>query len=87
VGCAEQASTGCGHPDGIARFGFAPVDDVARIDPNMAGQKTVRASPGDADCWFTQRMACRRAIRSSVEGWVEKIRIRLWPLNGLMINI
>ena len=30
--------------------------------------------------------ACKRAILSSVEGWVENMRMKLWPLNGLMIN-
>lgn len=31
--------------------------------------------------------ASSRAMRFSVEGWVEKSRISAWPLNGWMMNM
>src|ERR1035441_5980619 len=33
------------------------------------------------------QMACRRAMRSSVEGCVENRRMMLWPVKGLMMNM
>ena len=60
------------------------LDDVACEDPGMTGGYTVGSLAVDFD--FRQRIACRRAIRSSVEGCVEKSRISAWPLNGLTMN-
>src|SRR3954453_2603911 len=69
----------------FARLSAVPIDNVARENPGMTGGDPVGRLPVDAD--FVHRNACRRAIRSWVEGCVENSRIRLSPVNGLIINM
>src|SRR5579875_3329938 len=51
----------------------------------MTGGGAVRRLPVHAD--LVHRSACRRSMRSSVEGCVENSRIMVSPVNGLIMNI
>ena len=67
-----------------ARLGAAPVDYVTGKDPWMPRGDAAGAFPVDAN--FDQRIACSRAMRSAVEGWVENRFAHIPALNGLMMN-
>ena len=82
---AEGAAALVGDLDGLAGLGAVAVHDVAGEDPRVAGGDPVGRLPVYPD--FVHRIACRRAMRSSVEGWVEKRRMIDWPVNGLMMNM
>ena len=87
---ADDPALGVGHTDGVAGLGIAAIGDVARKDPGMAAGRAI----GSLAVYFDEiqralyrrrryaspRMASRRAIRSSVEGWVENRRVMPpWP--------
>src|ERR1019366_3206241 len=85
---AQRASPRVGDPHRLARLGAIAIGDIARENPGVTAGHAVRALAADAD--FIRRIhraACKRAIRSSVEGWVENRRMMLWPEKGLMINM
>src|SRR3954454_19071422 len=82
---AERASAGVRDLDSLPRLDAVPFCNVAGKNPGMTGGDPIGRLPVDAD--FLHRNACRRAIRSSVEGCVENRRIKLWPVNGLMMNM
>ena len=82
---AERLSPLVGYFDGGASLRAIAVGEVAGEDPRMTGGDPAGRLPVHAD--FVHRIACKRAIRSSVEGWVENRRIMLWPVNGLMMNM
>src|SRR5712692_1717684 len=69
----------------LARLCTAAIGDVAGEDPRMAAGDSIGGLAIDSD--FVQRIACSRAIRSSVEGCVENRRMMLCPVNGLMMNM
>src|SRR5690348_1817068 len=81
---AEGTAAPVRHLHRFARLGAVAVRDVAGENPRVAGGDALGRLPVDPH--FVHRMACRRAIRSSVEGCVENSRIRLLPVNGLMMN-
>src|SRR5690348_13696221 len=85
MGRPQRTALIVGHFDRCARLCAVPVRDVACENPGVAGKHAAGGFPVHPD--FDHRMACRRAIRSSVEGCVENSRIRLWPVNGLMMNM
>lgn len=74
MGHTERPPGSRHHPDDSAGLGAAPLGHVARVDPKMAGQQTVGALSCDANRGKrsrrgrAQRIACSRAIRSSVLG-------------------
>ena len=72
---AERPAARVGDLDGAARLGAVAIGDVAGENPGMAGGDPVGRLPVDPD--FVHRIACRRAMRSSVEGWVENRRMKL----------
>ena len=82
---AEGMAAGIGDPDGLAGLGAVAIGDVAGEDPRMTGGDAVGRLAVHAD--FVHRISCRRAMRSSVEGWVEKSFMKLWPVKGLMMNM
>ena len=78
---ADDPALGVGDTDGFARLRIAAIGDVARKDPGMAAGRAIGGLAVYADeiqrlCtgrrYASPRMASRRAMRSSVEGWVEK---------------
>src|SRR4051794_11116492 len=81
----ERPSARVRDSDGLARLDAVPLCDVAGENPGMAGGDPIGRLPVHLD--FVHRNACRRATRSSVEGCVENRRMRLWPVNGLMMNM
>ena len=81
---AKRAPLRIDHLDHRARRRMIALDDVAGENPGMSGCYPVGGFTIDFD--FGQRIACRRAIRSSVEGCVENIRVKNCPVNGLMMN-
>src|ERR1035437_6722080 len=88
VSRAQRTSPRVGDLDRLARLGAIAIGDIAGENPGVAAGHAVRALAADAD--FIRRIhraACKRAIRSSVEGWVENRRMMLWPEKGLMINM
>ena len=72
---AKRPTVNGGHADGFAGLGSAAVDDVAGEDPGMPRGHAIGRFAIDTD--FGQRMACRRAMRCSVEGCVENSRMML----------
>ena len=96
---AERPAAKVGDFDGLAGLRTVAVEKVAGEDPRVTGRDSVGSFAVDADfehvsggrtgrpAPLAYRMASKRAIRSSVEGWVENRRIRLWPVNGLTMNM
>src|ERR1700722_11089419 len=91
----ERSPARIGHNDGLAGSSLAAIEKVAREYPGMAGCDAVGPFPINPDgvqvlslasCQAPRRIASSRAIRSSVDGWVENRRMRVWPENGLMMN-
>src|ERR1035438_10108854 len=85
VSRAQRTSPRVCDLDRMARLGAIAVGDIAGENPGVAAGHAVRAFAAHAD--FIHRGACRRAMRSSVEGWVEKRRMKLCPVKGLMMNM
>ena len=82
---AQRPAPRIGHLDGLARLGAIAIGDIAGEDPRVPGGHAVGALAGHAD--FIHRISCKRAMRSSVDGWVENRRMKLWPVKGLMMNM
>ena len=82
---AERAALRIDHLHHSAGFGAAAVGHVTRKDPRMSGGDPV--GPLAVDAYFVQRIACSRAMRSAVEGCVEKSLDHPPPPNGLMMNM
>lgn len=66
MGDAERAAVRAGHLHDGAGLGTAAVGYVTRENPGVAGGEAAGRLAVDAD--FGQRIACRRAMRSAVEG-------------------
>src|ERR1019366_1746706 len=85
---AERAAARVGDLDGLAGLGAIAIGDIAGENPGVPAGHTVGAFAADLDLIHrVHRAACKRAIRSSVEGWVENRRMMLLPVNGLMMNM
>src|SRR4051812_7773799 len=82
---SDRAIARVHHLHRIPGLGAAAVREVAGEDPRMAARHTIGGLAIYAD--FIQQLACRRAIRSSVEGCVENSRMMLSPVKGLMMNM
>ena len=82
---AQRTAPQVGDLHRTARLGAIAIGDIAAEDPGMAAGHPVGAFAAHAD--FIHRASCKRAIRSSVEGWVENRRMKLCPVNGLMMNM
>src|SRR5262249_14957352 len=86
MGDTHRAALVIDHLDHRAGLGAGAPGDVAREDPRMAGRDAVRALA--ANPYRSQRIACSRAIRSSVEGCVEKSFIMTSPpVKGFTMNM
>src|SRR5581483_5083772 len=82
--CSERPSAWIGNFHRLARLSAVAISDITGEDPGVPAADAIGGFPIDPD--LIHRIACRRAMRSSVEGCVENSRIRLWPVNGLMMN-
>jgi hypothetical protein len=85
MGRAEGAASLVGDLHGLAMQGAAAIGYVTGENPRVAGGGALGRLPVDAD--FIHRMACKRAMRSSVDGCVENRRISDCPVKGLMMNM
>jgi hypothetical protein len=82
--CAQRTAAEIADLDGGSGLGAVKVCDIARENPRMAGSDAVGRFSADAG--FVLRMACRRRMRSSVEGWVENKLPKPMPSFGLMMK-
>src|SRR6185312_6346309 len=73
------------HLHDVSRQRSVAIRQVAREDPRVAAGKALGGLPVNPD--FVHRMACKRAMRSSVDGCVENRRMSDWPVNGLTMNM
>src|SRR5262249_37565539 len=81
---AQRATLGIEHWPGSARGGRAAIYYVAREDPGMSGSDTVRALAVNPYAGQRVRIAWSRAMRSAVDGCVEKsFMTKSPPLKGL----
>ncbi len=87
MGRAKRGAVRAGNYNRVSGRGFPAIQHIARENPGMSGGQPISRFAIDPNSMQTssvpvsrctvQRMACRRAIRSSVDGCVENIRIRL----------
>src|ERR1035437_2002791 len=91
VSRAERTSARIGDPHRLAGLGAIAIGDIAGENPGVPAGHAVGAFAADADFILRihriHRAACKRAMRSSVEGWVENKRMTLWPKKGLTMNM
>src|SRR5579863_4727477 len=84
MGHAERPAAEVGDLHGGAGLDAVEICNVAGKDPGMAGGDPIGRLPVHSD--GVHLMACRRAMRSSVDGCVEKSRMNQAPVCGCMIN-
>src|SRR5262249_18002301 len=85
MGRPQRTALGIGHSHRRSRLRAVTVGNVARENPRVPRGHPVGSLAVYPD--FVHRIACSRAMRSSVEGCVENSRMMLCPVNGLMMNM